>query len=679
MARNVRRRIALPVTLRIRDRFIVLVALPLAVLAALIAVLAFIQVQTSHATILAEQSDTILMHAGDEYLALLDAETSTRGFLLTNDASFLIPYENALVTYHWAASELIDQTRDFPDQHQRAILMAQLAAKKIQACTVALDLQQTGKHDAAVAWVKSPANKQIMDTFRATRDAFVNDQRAMRILRFTDVRNLLHVVDVTLAVAVPIALLVTLIVAWLLSRDFVQRLSLLQQNVQRVAAGEATLDAAGASDELAALDRSFREMAQELKRREELVRMALEHAMEASRAKSDFLATMSHELRTPLNAIAGMTELLAETNLDAQQREYANAVGHSGVALLRIVNDLLDFARIEAGKLVLEERTFNLAECVRSQVRMVSAEAAAKHLDLAVRLDPLLPAEVRGDPGRVGQVLLNLLANAVKFTDAGGVVVTAVPELIDERMQVVRFSVSDSGIGIAEDIVPDLFNPFVQADSSPTRIHDGTGLGLSICKKLVDLMGGILGVTSEVGQGSTFWFTVPFEVVAKSAVVTAVASPLPRLSGSGAHPARAAQKDAEVRSVRAERILVVEDNPVNQRLAIKQLERLGFKASAVSNGHEAISAALHVTYDLVLMDCQMPEMDGYEATAEIRRREQRDGGHVTIVAMTANALAEDRAACLEAGMDDYLPKPVSLTDLRGVIERWIGPPAGTTV
>ncbi len=662
--------------LRIRDRFIILVALPLAVLAALIAVLAIIQVQTSKAATLAHQSDAILVRAAEEYNALLDSETATRGFLLTDDPSFLVPYENAIVTYHWAASELIDLTKDFPNQQKRAIVMSQLASKKIVADTVDIGLQEAGKHEAAVASMKAPRNKQIMDDFRALRDMFVNDQRTMRDQRFAEVRDLLHVVDVTLALSVPIALLVTLLVGWLLTRDFVQRLSLLQRNVQRVAAGEETLADVGASDELAALDRSFREMAQELARREDLVRLALEHAMEASRAKSDFLATMSHELRTPLNAIVGMTELLAETELNAQQLEYAHAVTHSGAALLRIVNDLLDFARIEAGKLVLEEREFNLGECVRAQMRLVAADAAAKNLELSVRLDPGLPAQVRGDPGRLAQVLLNLLSNAVKFTDSGGVTVAAVPELTEERIQIVRFSVTDSGIGIAEHVMPNLFNPFVQADSSPTRMHEGTGLGLSICKKLVDLMGGIIGVTSELGGGSTFWFTVPFEIAAIADPSARVAIP-PAAVPPGT-TLRAPAKVIELPRQRSERILVVEDNPVNQRLAMKQLERLGFKASAVSNGQEAIEAAMHADYDLVLMDCQMPEMDGYEATAEIRRREQRDGGHVTIVAMTANALAEDRTACLEAGMDDYLAKPVSLADLRSVIDRWIGPQANAT-
>ena len=469
----------------------------------------------------------------------------------------------------------------------------------------------------------------------------------------------------------------TFVIGRLLTRDFVLRMGILRANAQRVAAGQGDLSPVGGDDELAELDRSFREMAAELAERQHLLTSALDRAMDASRAKSAFLATMSHELRTPLNAIVGISELLSQTQLDAEQLEYAKTVNHSGEALRRIVNDLLDFSRIEAGALVLDDAEFDLATCVRNQASLLAADAAAKHLSLAVVLDRSLPARVRGDAGRLGQVLLNLISNAVKFTDQGGVVISASPAGSQGELQLVKFSIEDTGAGIPEYVLPLLFNPFVQADSSPTRSHQGAGLGLSISKRLVELMRGCIGVASEFGQGSTFWFTVPFEVVQTAAAVPRGDEPaMPARSAPlFARPGPEARRPgAEPAHQRSERILVVEDNPVNQRLAIKQLERLGFKASAVSNGHEAIVAATHAAYDLVLMDCQMPGMDGYEATAEIRRREG-DGPHLTIVAMTANALAEDRAACLEAGMDDYLAKPVSLADLRGVIERWIGPGA----
>ena len=516
-----------------------------------------------------------------------------------------------------------------------------------------------------------------MDDLRERRDEFVTDQRRLRDQRLAKVHDLLRGVDVALGCGVALACLMTLMIGRVLTRDFVDRLGILRANAQRVAAGGTDLRPVGGADELTLLDHSFRNMADQLAERQELLTAALTHATDASRAKSAFLAMMSHELRTPLHAIIGMTELLSKTDLGAEQREYCNTVHHSGEALLRIVNDLLDFSRIEAGALVLDIREFDLADCIRDQVRLFAADAAAKHLTLTVQIDPALATRVRGDRGRIAQVLINLLSNAIKFTDTGSIVVTAAPEETDGDRQIVRLSVADTGDGIAEHILPQLFTPFVQADSSTTRTHEGAGLGLSICKRIVELMGGWIGVGTDFGAGSTFWFCVPFEVAATAPKLAAGEprkaydeAPTPRLDFE---PRR---HGAEPVHHRSERILIVEDNPVNQRLAIKQLERLGFNASAVSNGHEAVVAVTHAGFALVFMDCQMPGMDGYEATAEIRRREARDGGHVTIVAMTANALADDRIACQEAGMDDYLAKPVTLADLRTVIDRWIGPEAG---
>jgi len=539
---------------------------------------------------------------------------------------------------------------------------------------------------------------------------------------------------------------------------------------------------------------SLRVVNEELEKLTAKLETAYEQAMEASKLKSEFVANISHEVRTPISAVIGMSELLLDTDLSQTQKEYAGGVLESATSLLSIINDILDFSKIEAGALDLESIEFDMLQLVEGSVELFAHESFNKGISLSAFVDPSLPDTMIGDPVRIRQILLNLVSNAVKFTGAGTVTVRVIPSRNGNTS--IRFEVEDTGIGIASQATGRLFSPFVQADGSTTRKFGGTGLGLSICKRLVELMKGNIGVKTEEGKGSTFWFSLPQvykislpldesnrpavllvgheparrevirtyaewfgydvisattvgeliyvlddlrsrgagvrcvliemypDVVSRLELVAALRrdrvhqetnvvciyrpghravahrclsvgadsylfSPIKRrelLMAIRQDPMQNAarddsqdqgQQDKSPRSYvskgdqRPARVLVAEDNRLMQKLAINQLEHFGIRVDLVGNGREAVEAASSGDYDLVLMDCQMPEMDGFEATLKIRKLESMKDIHIPIVAMTAFAMAGDREHCIASGMDDYLKKPVSLSDLEKIIDRWL--------
>jgi len=385
---------------------------------------------------------------------------------------------------------------------------------------------------------------------------------------------------------------------------------------------------------------------------------AQRQAHKLAQAKSEFLAKMSHEIRTPLNGVIAAADLMAATQLNDEQHELLDTLRLSAKTLLGIINDILDFSKIEAGRMVLETLPFTPTVLVEEVVSIMAPAAHSKGLTVRTELSSSLPHSVAGDPLRLRQILLNFVGNAIKFTACGEVVIRAMRLKKGEGQSAwLRFEVQDTGVGIPPEKQAGIFDAFTQADSSVTRQYGGTGLGLAICKRLVELMGGQIGVYSQPGQGSCFWFEVPLPVIQENAPEETTAQP----SGS-------ALNSHELDGVR---VLLVEDNPVNQKVAIRMLQKLGCVVELAENGQQALEKLERASYDIVLMDMQMPVMDGLTATRLLRQRERQTGHHQVVIALTANAMQTDRELCLEAGMDDYLSKPLTLDALQVMLLRWV--------
>ena len=383
------------------------------------------------------------------------------------------------------------------------------------------------------------------------------------------------------------------------------------------------------------------------------LRRSEEQAHAANRAKSEFLANMSHEIRTPINGIMGMISLLLRTDLDARQREYAETSEHSAETLLTVINDVLDYSKVEAGHLELEVISFDLRLLLEDVVRMQSVHASDRGIELVVTYDRDAPVWIQGDPARTWQVVVNLVSNALKFTEEGYVALQATVDRVEDGVIWMKITVRDTGIGIAEDKFAQIFDRFAQADSSTTRRYGGTGLGLPISRSLAKLMGGDVHGTSEPGVGSTFWLEIPVTPTQPTAT---------------AAPQVASETTQDAGNPPSGRVLIVDDDPVNRMVVAHMVDLLGWDDVAVESGFEALALLETERFDLIFMDCQMPGMDGLETTRRIRGN--ADCGDTTIVALTAHAMLGDRERCLAAGANDYLTKPVTVETIDDALRKW---------
>ncbi len=477
------------------------------------------------------------------------------------------------------------------------------------------------------------------------------------------------VASLTLAVIVITVFLMLVMLKYLVANP-IHRLRRATREITR--GNLQTTIALNSHDEIGELCQDFEQMRQslyhsqlEVKTYQQSLQEKAIAAEAASRAKSTFLATMSHEIRTPLNGVIGPVELLQATSLDQKQRQYLEMMTHSAESLLDIINNVLDLSKIEAGKIVLETIDFNLRELIEETTESMAITAQRKGLELTCLITQQVPTKVNGDPVRLRQILLILLSNAVKFTEHGEIAVQVEVTSTTEEHTILRFQVRDTGIGIEPEALGSIFNAFSQADSSTTRKYGGTGLGLSIMQQLIELMNGEAGVQSQPGKGSVFWFSARFAAVSPQRY-RSITSATNELDTT-------AQMTATKNSTKqcATHILLAEDNPINQKITKNMLKDLGCQVDIVEDGQKALGAYENKCYDLIFMDCQMPNLDGFEATQRIRKLEvENQRTHTPIIAITANAFKEDRDRCLEVGMNDYLSKPFKQKQLKMILERW---------
>lgn len=591
-----------------------------------------------------QRSDTwrFLLEAERTYSNLKEMEESQRSFLLTGEGRYREAFNEQSSLMVSRMEDLRGRVQALPELLESLSKVMDLSLSRKEELQAGIKLRSEGGLNAAVAYLRSESNQmREIGALLALLGESGSRDIASRSATISRVVNLAAVVSV---ISTVLAIGLCGFALFFFQRRSLRHRAVIEENENLRKEMDALRNKLGTAIDgrnlaVKALQETERALAESRQR-----------AQAATRAKSEFLANMSHEIRTPLNGILGMTSILLDSGLNPEQRDYGKTIQRSGESLLGLINDILDFSKVEAGKIDFESVNFDIAASARELLK--TFQYASKRKGVEVFGD--IPAGAHfylGDPGRIRQILVNLLGNAVKFTEKGSVTLRLHISPLGPGESRLRFEVQDTGIGIDERTVPHLFRAFSQGDASTTRKFGGTGLGLFISRRLVEAMGGKIGLESVKDQGSTFWFELS-------------------LKAGEARPE--AEAMAEIRPVNGQyRVLVAEDNEVNQKIVLKMLDKMSIRAECVTNGLEVIEALCKRSYDLILMDCQMPIMDGYETTARVRTDRVVGNNRIPIIAMTANAMKGDREQCLAAGMNDYLAKPLSASRLSEAMEKWI--------
>jgi len=639
--------------LSIRQKIVFAFAIPL-LLMTFVATLLYVSSNRQNETAKWVEHTHQVISQGNNLLRLLvDMETGERGYLITGNEVFLEPFNEAKKVWSSEIQSLTTLVSDNPEQVERLIeidtlqkqWLVEAAEKEINARRK-VTISDLNTMNIVISLIEAQTGKAIIDKIRQIKSQFIHVENSLLLKRKLSAEKAIKSVKLIVVFGTVAILLLAGILSVYIYSYIAKSLEQLVATTRRIALGDFDHPVImNSNDEFSTLGESFNLMSKSLKE-------SIETMESAVKVKTEFLANMSHEIRTPMNGILGMLTLLEDTNLNKQQIEYIESIRSCGDGLLVVINDILDISKLEAGKLELEQQTFDLRLMVNETCYLLDAMASQKGITISISIDNKLPKYLVGDRLRIRQILLNLLSNAIKFTNQGTVQLNVALNSLSEGDCSLMIEVIDQGIGIAAEDLDKLFKPFSQVDTSTTRLYGGTGLGLIICAQLIKQMGGNISVKSKQGQGSIFSLTLSLAVAEE-------------LLSNEQNTLINDKTDLSSQFPLA--ILVAEDNKINQIIARKLFSKLGYKVDIAVNGLLAVTAVKNKNYDMIFMDMQMPEMDGVTATKEILKLAGKE--NIPIVAMTANVMADDKQRCIEAGMVGFVGKPINIDHIINEILR----------